>query len=176
MPPPPPVARVVDVLIASPGDAQSARNAAERECHNWNGARTLSEQIIFRPRRWELDSVSLVHDGTDPQSVLNRQLVDSAHVLIVILRHRLGSPTPRAVSGTAEELERMVQAGKPVHCYFSTQSLPNNADLEQVQALRNFKHELSRRGLVADFKSLDHLREQIRRALEFDARLLNGDH
>jgi hypothetical protein len=171
---PPDVAKVVDVLLAAPADAKSARNVAEQECHNWNSSRSRGEQMMLRPRTWELDSVPLVRYNSDAQSVLNPQLVDEARIGIVVFRHRLGTPTQRALSGTVEELHRMASAGKPVHCYFSTQSLPNDIDLNQLQALRDFKRELNEHGLVSEYRSLDDLRTQVRRALDFDVRLLNG--
>jgi hypothetical protein len=160
-------ARVLDVLIASPGDVHDARDAVEQVCYRWNGARSSEERVTLRPRRWEADSVPLL-TGQDPQSVLNQQLVDSADIVIVIFHTRLGMPTRRAASGTVEELTRMASSGKPVHVYFSTQKIPHDVDVDQLRAVRAFKRKLARLGLVADFRSLADLRAQVTRSLEYD--------
>ena len=164
-------ARVLDVLIASPGDVQEARDAVEQVCYSWNGSRSSAERVTLRPRRWEADSVPLI-TGNDPQSVLNRQLVDSADIVVVIFHTRLGTPTRRAAAGTVEELTTIAESGKPVHVYFSTQKIPHDVDVDQLRAVRAFKRRLTRLGLVAEFRSLSDLKAQVTRSLEYDVRAI----
>jgi hypothetical protein len=143
--------RKLDVLIASPGDAVEGRDATEKALHDWNGHRVDTDGIILRPRRWETDSVPISGRG-DAQSVINRQLVDEADIVIGIFYHRLGTLTPRAVSGTAEEIERAIKAGKPVHLYFSEKPLPYKHDAKQFQALLQFRKRMESSGLVREFR------------------------
>jgi hypothetical protein len=103
--------RKLDVLIASPGDAMPGRDAVEKSLHNWNSHRGDVEGIILRPRRWETDTVP-ISGRRDTQSVINGQLVDKADIVIGIFYHRLGTLTPRAVSGTAEENRMGNQSGQ----------------------------------------------------------------
>ena len=95
---------VLKVLIASPGDTRSLRDEVERALHEWNGDRAEASGAILLPRRWETNAVPLV-TGTDGQSVINSQLVSDVDIVIGIFHATLGRPTPRAASGTAEELE-----------------------------------------------------------------------
>jgi hypothetical protein len=57
-------------------------------------------------------------------------LVDRSDIVIAIFYHKLGSPTQRAISGTAEEISRSVRAGKPVHIFVNT------AELETLRSFR----------------------------------------
>jgi hypothetical protein len=161
------VLRKLDVLIASPGDAKAARDVVEQALHGWNDQRADDMGIMLRPRRWETGSVPILSEG-DAQSVINTQLVDSSDILIGIFYHRLGSPTARAVSGTAEEINRAVAAKKPVHLYFSEKELPYFADLAQFEALRQFRSKIEKEGLISTFKSESELPVMILRAIDYD--------
>jgi hypothetical protein len=125
-------AHVLKVLIASPSDTGSERDAAERALHGWNADRAEREQVILLPRRWENAVPRL---GGSGQGVINQQMVDDADIVLAVFDARLGQATPAAVSGTAEEIQRAHEAGVPVHVWFSDEPIPRDADLEQVRAL-----------------------------------------
>jgi nucleoside 2-deoxyribosyltransferase len=157
----------LDVLIASPGDANAGRDAIERALREWNNTRGDSQNLFLRARRWEIAAVPISGHG-DAQSVINSQLVDDSDIVIAIFYHRLGSATPRSVSGTVEEIDRSISKGKPVHLYFAQKRMPHDADLDQVKALRSFKELMQQRGLVGSFKTETDLEKQINRAIEHD--------
>ena len=156
-----------DVLIASPGDAVPGRDAVETALHDWNDHRGDREGVILRPRRWETGSVSIMGRG-GPQSVINAQLVDKSDIVIALFYHRLGSPTDIAVSGTAEEIERSVKAGKPVHLYFAEMPIPYRHDAKQFGALNNFRAEVQKLNLVDSFADEADLSRKVMRAIEYD--------
>src|SRR5829696_7076273 len=131
---------VYNVLIASPGDTQQSRDAIEAAFLSWDRDRSEGSSAVMLPRRWETDAVPLV-GGTDAQSVINAQLVDQADIVFGVFYARLGLKTERGVSGTAEEIQRAADAGKPVHVYFSTAPIPRNVDVEQLAALNQFKDD-----------------------------------
>jgi len=167
-------ANVVRVLIASPRDTSDLRDTVEQALHQWNGDRSEGAQVILLPRRWETSAVPEV-TGSDGQTVINKQLVDSADVVIAIFNTTLGTETPRAASGTAEELGRAHAAGKPVHVYFSSMPLPRDHDRKALAALDAFKEEIGNLSLYGSFDTPGSLREQVRRAIEFDVQALNLD-
>jgi hypothetical protein len=160
------VANVVRVLIASPGDTAGARDLIEGTCHTWNSDRAAAAQVVLLPRRWETDAVPLL--GMDGQTVINAQLVDDADIVFGVFYSRVGRATPRGASGTVEELERSLDARKPVHVYFSDQDLPADVDLDQVAALRALKERLQKEGLYGTFTSQDDLKTKVRSAIEHD--------
>jgi hypothetical protein len=55
-----------------------------------------------------------------------------------------------------------------VHVYFSTQKIPHDVDVDQLRPVRAFKRQLTRLGLVAEFRSLSYLKAQVARSLEYD--------
>lgn len=130
-------ARVLIVLIASPGDTFDARNAVEQAILSWNRDRSFSERVVLLPVRWESDAVPQM--GSDGQSIINRQLVDRADVLVALFHSRVGAPTARAESGTAEEIDRAVEGGIPVHVYFAEMPYPNGVDPDELKRLQAFR-------------------------------------
>ncbi|MCQ9371664.1 DUF4062 domain-containing protein [Corynebacterium sp. 35RC1] len=159
-------ATVLRVLVASPSDVPEARDAVESAIHSWNSRHAATRSIMLLPWRWESSSVPLI--GDHPQSIINEQGVDGADIVVALFGSRLGSPTREAVSGTVEEIERAVNSGKPVHLYFSTAPLPHDVDTSQLEGLRQFKQEISERGLLGEFDETRQLESQIWAAIELD--------
>ncbi|OSP07846.1 DUF4062 domain-containing protein [Microbacterium sp. LEMMJ01] len=159
-------ATVLRVMIASPSDIPDARDAVEAAINEWNNANSSTKQIVLLPWRWETSSVPVL--GGHPQSFINSQGVDESDIVFALFGSRLGSPTSDAVSGTVEEIERAVASGKPVHLYFSTASLPNDVDTNQLDGLREFRAEISQRGLLGEFGTTAQLGHEVWKAVEFD--------
>jgi hypothetical protein len=90
---------------------------------------------MLLPRHWKSDAIPRV--GTDSgQGVINNQLVDDADIVIALFDGRLGQATADAVSGTAEEIQRAIDAGKHVHVWFSNEPIGRDTDPEQLAALK----------------------------------------
>jgi hypothetical protein len=160
-------AHVLKVLIASPTDTAPFRDSVEQSLHLWNQDRAEGASAMLLPRRWETGAVPEL-DGTDGQSVINRQLVDDADIVVALFHQTLGRATERAVSGTAEELERAQKAGKPVHVYFSTMPVDHDHDRAQLAALDEFRDSIRALGLYGSFGSAGNLETQVRHAIEYD--------
>jgi hypothetical protein len=160
------VANVLRVMIASPADTVEARDAVEAAIYSWNQANAQNKQVILQPWRWETSSVPQL--GDHPQSLINAQGVDESDLVFALFGGRLGSPTPGAVSGTVEEIERALEQRRPVHLYFSTAPLPNDIDTEQLEGLRVFKQQIREKGLLGEFSNVSQLEHEIWKAIEFD--------
>jgi len=159
-------ARVLPVLIASPGDTRDARDVAEAAIQSWNRDRARAQKVVLLPLRWEFDAVPEL--GGDAQAIINKQLVDEADIVIVLFHSRLGQPTPRGESGTVEEIERSMERGARVHVFFAEMPLPRDVDPDQLKALREFQTKLQERGLVGSYASHEDLSAKIRTSLEQD--------
>lgn len=164
-------AHVLQVLIASPSDTLEARDETEKSLHSWNSSRAKREQVILLPRRWESDSIPRMGGG-DGQEVINSQLVDDSDIVIVIFNSKIGAATPRAISGTAEELERALKQGKHVHVYFSDALVPRDA-LESAKEVEQFKKSLQSQGLYGTYSDAADLGFQVRNAIEADLEAMN---
>lgn len=110
--------------------------------------------------------------GGDGQEVINAQLVDNSDIVIVIFNSKIGQATPRAISGTAEELERAVSQGKHVHVFFSDAPVSRDA-LESAKEVEEFKKSLEAKGLYGSFSDAADLAFQVRNAIEADLELMN---
>lgn len=159
-------ATVLRVMIASPSDVPEARDAVERAIHGWNDANARSKAVILQPWRWETSAVPVM--GGHPQKLINAQGVDDSDIVFALFGGRLGSATPDAVSGTAEEIDRALELGRPVHVYFSTAALPHDIDTAQLEALRAFKKAMRERGLLGEFSTPDQLNHEVWKAIEYD--------
>ncbi len=154
------------VVVASPGDAAEERAVVRDRLNDWNVDRGRREQVALLPWLWERHAVAAL--GTRPQAVINAQAVDQADVVVAFFDSRLGTSTGVDVSGTAEEISRAVDLGKPVHVYFSSEPLPRDVDPDQLKALAEFKEDLGAKGLLGDYTDASDLAGQVVRAIEAD--------
>lgn len=159
-------ATAILVLIASPGDTAEERAAIQLQLNKWNVTRGEREGIVLVPWLYEQHAVPMM--GDHPQSVINGQAVDRADVVVAFFDSKLGTETPAAVSGTAEEITRANDAGKPVHVYFSNEDIPRSADPKQLVKLEKFKKDLQAKGLLGEYNSPDQLANQVTSAIDYD--------
>lgn len=128
--------------------------------------------MVLMPVRWESHAVPEL--GADAQTVVNQQFGDACDIVLAVFNARLGTATPRAVSGSVEEIERAQVAGRPVHVWFSTAPLPRDVDTEQLSRVQAFKEGLN--GLYGEYADCADLAFQVRQALERDVhRLAESD-
>lgn len=157
-------ATVLRVLIASPGDTVASRQVVKEAIEDWNSLNAEETGLILLPVLWERDATPEM--GDRPQQIINRQLVDAADLLIGLFWTRLGTPTAEADSGTVEEIERCIDADKPVLLYFSdVPVVPDSVDPEEYKRLRAFKKDMQGKGLYDTYSSEDELRRKINAAL-----------
>src|ERR1019366_7613111 len=113
-----------------------------------------TEHVALLPVRWETQTTPQY--GVRPQEAVNRQLVTGADILVGMFWTRLGTSTGVADSGTVEEINRIVSAGKPAMLYFSTRPInPDKIDLKQHRKLRAFKKVTSAKALVGTFAGIE---------------------
>ncbi|MGP5024985.1 DUF4062 domain-containing protein [Glutamicibacter ardleyensis] len=162
-------ATVVQVFIASPSDTTSSRDAIERALSRWNASRAESDNLVILPRRYETSAVPQM--GNDGQQVINKQLVDSADIVIAVFANKLGSATPRSISGTVEEIKEAYEAGKKVHVYFSEAPVPREF-MDQVAELEKYKTEFQ--GLYGTYTDDSDLVDKVRHAIDTDMPSFGG--
>lgn len=165
----------VNVMLSGPGDVRPHLDLIEKVIYDWNRERAIHSSVVLLPRHWSTDTVSSFSLGLDGQAEINRQLVDQADIVFAVFHAKLGTPTPRAVSGTAEEVEKAIEDGLPVHVFFSEAPVPHDHDPDQYAALRRFRESLGPRGLYRAFTTEDDLRGFVRQSLEADVAVINAD-
>jgi hypothetical protein len=152
------------VLIASPFDLVEERQVATEAVHEWNAQHADAESVVLLPVRWETHA--LPQSAIRPQEAINRHLVQECDILVGMFWTRIGTSTPVAESGTVEEIDQFVAAGKPALLYFSSRPIdPNKIDLRQHKKLKSFKDATYQKALTGSFSGLDELRQILVRDL-----------
>jgi hypothetical protein len=152
-------ATVYRILIASPSDVKNERRAIPEVIHAWNAANATATGLILEPVLWETHATPEM--GDRPQAIVNKQIVKDSDILVAIFWTRLGTQTGEAESGTAEEIEEFIKAGKPVLLYFSSVPVAlESVDQDQYKRLLAFRKKMEGRGLVSSVESVEELREK----------------
>lgn len=157
-------ATVFNVLIASPSDVNEEREAIAQTLHDWNSLNSLETGKVLLPVRWESHSAPAM--GERPQGIINNQVVRDCDMLIGAFWTRLGSPTGVEDSGTVEEIKLFLKQQKPVMLYYSKKPVDmDDADLDQVQKLKDFKKSIRDKGIQEQYCSIDELKQKLMRQL-----------
>jgi hypothetical protein len=156
-------ATAVKVMIASPSDVSQERQIIRTVIHEWNDIYAENREVILMPIGWETHSSP--DTGDRPQAIINRQL-KTCDLLVAVFWTRLGSPTGAADSGTVEEIEEHIGAGRPAMIYFSTAPVrPDSVEAVQYEKLKAFKEHMRPRGLTEEYDDLSTFREKFQRHL-----------
>jgi len=146
-------------MIASPSDVSEERAIVTEEIYRWNAANASARHLVLLPIKWETHSTPQM--GGSPQSIINRQLLNDADIVIGIFGTKIGTPTDEYVSGTVEEIKRHATSGKTTKVYFSEVPVsPSEVNFDQYASVREFRNECRSMGLYATFRSHDDFRRE----------------
>ena len=157
-------ARVVKAMIASPRDVREERDVIRDVIYEWNAINAEYHKVVLLPLAWETHSSPDMSDRA--QAIINEQLLKDADLLVAVFWTRLGSPTGTAPSGTVEEIEKHLEAGKPAMIYFSSVPVhPDSVNNVQYSALKAYKESCKQRGLIEVYEDHEEFRAKFSRQL-----------
>ena len=160
-------ANVLKVMIASPEDVEEERKIVTGAIYRWNDANASVRQLVLLPMKWETHSTPQL--GVPAHTIINRQLLDDADIVIGIFGARSGAPTEESISGTVEEIKKHVAAGKAAKIYFSDMpSLQKRVDQNQYASVQQFREELNSSGLYAMYESMQQFRDSFEHHLALE--------
>lgn len=152
------------LFLASPGGLQSERCVVVAEVRRLNTWSRLGGLPPIRVFRWPEDIAAQL--GADPQYVTNSQ-IPPYEFFVGIIADRLGTPTPRANSGTEEEFDRAIDCirdGRDVEIllFFSNKPVRiGELDPHQLMLVHYFRQRAQALGVLfhtyhddAEFRSL----------------------
>lgn len=146
------IAKTFNVMIASPGDVASERAIVRDVVYEWNAVHSSLRKIVLLPIGWE--SHASPEMGATAQDIINHQVLQKCDLLIGVFWTRIGTATDDYSSGTVEEIERHIDAGRPAMLYFSSQPVAlDTVDMAQVEKLKQFKESCRTRGLYEGYDS-----------------------
>lgn len=154
-----------NVMIASPGDVASERAIVRDVVYEWNAVNSNARKIVLLPIGWE--SHSSPEMGASAQAIINDQVLNKCDLLIGVFWTRIGTATDDYLSGTVEEIEKHIEAGKPAMLYFSSQPVAmDTVDLDQVAKLKSFKESCRQRALYESYDSHSDFKTKFYRHLQ----------
>ena len=123
---------VYKVLIACPGDLHEEVEIAKRVMYDVE-LEVDGDPIHLRPKFWKDDTSPDIHLGAQP--AIDKQLVNTCHMIVAMFWTRRGLATEEDESGTESEIRKFQEAAKPGMVYLSKR----NPDMGQLTW-----HELKR--------------------------------
>ena len=131
-------AKVYKVMVGAPSDIEGEISIVRGILQQWNLLHSETQNIVLLPLHWSSDAFPLF--GKHPQKIINDQVVAKSDIMICIFGGRVGSPTDSYESGTIEEINEHLKAGKQVMIYFK-KKVGNNSS-EQLVKLNAFKDSI----------------------------------
>jgi hypothetical protein len=147
---------VYQCLLISPSDVQEERDAVSSTVDRWNGSVGVALGTRIQVSRWEQHAIPTL--SLPAQEAIDSQLTDLCDFGIAIFWSRLGTPTGEHDSGSLAEIDRLLQACRPVLVYFCQRPVPQAALRDdQYRRLQEAKAALQGRGLTAEYSSVESL-------------------
>lgn len=153
------VATVVQLLLASPSDLPTVhRDLINSTIRVWNINYSRRFGVLFLPTDWQEGSSPAY--GQEPQAFINKQLVASSDLGLVVFTSRLGTPTKMHRSGTVEEIELLHSQGKRVAILrnMTPNVPPQSAEaVQQMEALTQYLESIQDTSLCARYDTNEEL-------------------
>lgn len=145
---------IYDLLISCPGDVTDYLEILKESVATFNRSFGVLNNIEVVTKHWSTDSYP--ESGDKPQELLNKQFVRNCDAAVSIFWTRFGTETDKYGSGTEEEIEEMLLAGKQVFMYFLDEIInPSKVDTVQYQKVLDFRKKYEDRGVYAVVKDKD---------------------
>lgn len=158
-------------MIISTGNMAEERRIVRDSIYHWNEINSEYEEVIFKASGYDIDVRA--DSGMRPQESINEQIVEKSDFAIVVLWNRLGKETGGFKSGSDEEIQQHLKAGKKVLTYFSKIKVDvDDIDVEQFAKFKAYKAELAKKVNYKEFDSYDKLKSIINDDLTILAREL----
>lgn len=150
-----------NIVVSCPSDMVGDREKLQDTVAIVNEQNAHFRQIHFDIKHWQKD---VLFGVGDPQLIINNSIIKDADMVIALFGSSLGSPTDRATSGTIEEIEEMIKAGKQVFVCFSEKDITITASdseerLKNILKVREFQKNY--KGLYITYKNDEELKEKI---------------
>lgn len=155
-----------DLLISCPGDVAPVVKLINSVVKKFNDAYSDILAIRLNAKHWSNSSYN--QSGGKAQALLNKQFIHDCDAAIAIFWTRFGAPTDKYGSGTEEEIEDMLAAGKQVFLYFcekpiDPQLLLSENTRDQYQKVKDYqkKYADEGKGIYASYSSDKEFKEKL---------------
>lgn len=158
-------ATIIPVMIASPGDVAEERDVIRGVIHDWNDVNAEHTNTLLSAVGW--DTHSSPELGARAQDLINTRVLRNCDLLIGVFWTRLGTPTGNSPSGTVEEIEEHIQAGKPAMIYFSSKPVaPESIDSAQYAKVKEFQSKLKDLGIIETYSNIQDFKYKLSKQMQ----------
>lgn len=152
--------KVYNIMIGAPSDIREEVNIAITVLNHWNYFNSESSNIVLMPLHWSISSYPAC--GVHPQKSINKQMVSKSDLMIAIFGTKIGTPTDTEISGTVEEIQEHIHAGRDVMVFFKSSSDDIfSIEPQQLQKIKDFKEYNRNRILWCDFTDKDDFKHKL---------------
>ena len=138
-------------MIGAPSDIKEEVQIAKDVINEWNYVHTELHHKVLLPLHWSISAYP--NNGKHPQKIINEQVVDKSDLLICIFGSKLGTPTDTDISGSVEEINEHLKAGKDVMIFFRKNlEIESLDDMQQVEKLLKFKESIKGNALFEEYE------------------------
>ncbi len=154
------VTTTYDLLFSCPGDvSESCLPIIKDAVEVFNKTYGALNNVIVMVKHWSTDSFP--QSGDAPQELLNEQFIRDCDAAVAVFWTRFGTPTEKYESGTEEEIEEMISAGKQVFLYFMDKPMPpSQLNSDEYKKVQKFKEKYKDRGIYWVVKDEQQLQQQ----------------
>jgi hypothetical protein len=158
-------ATIIPVMIASPGDVAEERDVIRGVIHDWNDINAEHTNTLLSAVGW--DTHSSPELGARAQDLINTRVLKNCDLLIGVFWTRLGTPTGNSPSGTVEEIEGHIHAGKPAMIYFSSKPVATESiDSTQYAQVKDFQNQLKDRGIIETYNNIEDFKYKLSKQMQ----------
>ncbi|MCH7963256.1 MAG: DUF4062 domain-containing protein, partial [Bacteroidetes bacterium] len=152
---------------ASPSDVVEERNLIREVINRWNAINSYKTKIVLLPVAWETHISPEM--GNKPQAIINKRILNDCDLLVGVFWTRVGTATEEYESGTIEEIEEHIKAGKPAMLYFSKAKVDvEDLDNVQLEKLEKFKKSCVDRGIYKEYKDKEEFKNNFYEHLQIN--------
>ena len=138
-------------MIGAPSEIKEEVQIAKDVINEWNYVHTELHHKVLLPLHWSISAYP--NSGKHPQKIINEQVVDKSDLLICIFGSKLGTPTDTDISGSVEEINEHLKAGKDVLIFFRKNlEIESLDDMQQVEKLLKFKESIKGNALFEEYE------------------------
>ena len=150
--------REYKIFVSCPSDIKEEKKYIKKEIEDFNRNNSYESNIIFRYEDWEIGTYSSI--GKSPQEEINYQLVDESDIAVAIFWNRVGTETKNEISGTIEEIERLLKLNKQIFLFFSLKkTVSSKLDVDQLNKLQIIKERYQGTSLYKEYNTLNDFRD-----------------
>lgn len=157
---------VYNVMIGAPSDIKEEIQIAKDVIFRWDMINSHLHHCVILPLHWNDSTYPTT--GNPPQKSIDKQMVERSDLMVCIFCSRLGSPTDTHISGSVEEIEEHIKAGKTVMTFFRKNMLTpqNDKDIVQLQKLMEYKKSIRDSVYWGEYESAKDFEKIFREKLE----------